>query len=293
MRNGPFALRRRRSAAAVLPVLALFLPALAATAGSSRAFGDEEKAAAAAAQTEKPSAPGKEGASLEEAIAAGEEGNRAAAQAQALIESLSDDIDRLAGEYRRTLQESQALEVYDKQLEDLLQSQEAEVGSLHKQIDDVSVVQRQIMPLMLRMIDTLDRFVELDVPFQLVERRERVAKLRQLMDRADVTLAEKYRRLMEAYQIENEFGRTIEAYRGTLDADGSPRTVDFLRVGRIALLYQTLDARETGAWDREGKKWIELDDEYRSSVRQGLRIARKQVAPDLLYIPVSAPREAR
>jgi hypothetical protein len=230
---------------------------------------------------------------LEETIAAGEAGNDAAAKAQAMIESLSDDVDRLAAEYRRTLQETQALRVYRAQLDDLLASQQREMASLREQMDGVAVVQRRIMPLMSRMIDTLETFVDLDMPFLLEERHERVAKLRQLMDRADVTMAEKYRRLMEAYQVENEFGRTIEAYRGTLDAGDRSRTVDFLRIGRISLLYQTLDAEETGAWNPERKQWVVLGGEYRAPVRQGLRVARKQIAPDLLYVPVSVPREVQ
>jgi hypothetical protein len=231
--------------------------------------------------------------SLEKTIAIDEAGNQAAAEAQAMIESLSDDVDRLAAEYRRTLQETQALRVYNAQLDDLLRSQQREMASLREQMDGVAIVQRRIMPLMARMIDTLETFVELDLPFLLEERRERVAKLRELMDRADVTMAEKYRRLMEAYQVENEFGRTIEAYRGTLDAGDRSRTVDFLRIGRISLLYQTLDAEETGAWDPERKQWVVLGGEYRAPVRQGLRVARKQIAPDLLYVPVSAPREVQ
>lgn len=241
-----------------------------------------------AAETEAlPAAPE---LGLEEAIDAAAAGNEAAAEAQALIEELSNDTDRLVAEYRRTLQETQALDVYNGQLEELIASQDREMSSLRKQIDEVSVVQRQIMPLMLRMIDALDTFVELDKPFLAEEREERVASLRALMDRSDVALSEKYRRLMEAFQIENEFGRTIEAYRGTLETGGQSRTVDFLRIGRIALLYQTLDAQESGAWDAEQKDWIPLSDDYRNSIRQGLRIARKQVAPDLLRVPVEAPR---
>jgi hypothetical protein len=131
--------------------------------------------------------------------------------------------------------------------------------------------------------------VQLDVPFLPDERRQRVQGLRELMSRSDVTLSEKYRRLMEAYQVENEYGRTIEAYRGTLDSGGEKRTVDFLRVGRVALLYQTLDSNETGFWNTADKGWAPLPGEYRSPVKQGLQIARKQVAPDLVRIPVRAP----
>ena len=113
------------------------------------------------------------------------------------------------------------------------------------------------------------------------------------LDRADVNNAEKYRRILEAYQIENDFGRTIEAYRGSLEGDGETRTVNFLRFGRVALLYQTLDGREVGAWSQADRAWQTLDGSYRPAIRQGLRIARKQAAPDLLRLPVPAAEDVR
>lgn len=216
-----------------------------------------------------------------------------AAKSQANIDAISDDTDRMAAEYRALLKETRALEVYNAQVEALLASQEREMESLQRQIEDITVIGRQIMPLMARMIDSLERFVELDLPFLPEERRQRVADLRALMERADVTISEKYRRLLEAYQVESEFGRTIEAYRGDLAVNGGRRTVDFLRIGRVALLYQTLDGEETGAWDTASGGWTLLSSAYRPSVREGLRIARKQVAPDLLYIPVRAATEAK
>jgi hypothetical protein len=146
---------------------------------------------------------------------------------------------------------------------------------------------------MIRMVDGLKKFVRLDVPFLMNERQDRVAQLEALLDRPDVTEAEKYRRIMEAYQIENEFGRTIEAYRGELPApDGGPeRTVEFLRVGRVALIYRTIDGNEIGAWDQDAREWTPLPARYRASVKEGFRIAKKQAAPDLFSIPVPAPEE--
>jgi hypothetical protein len=153
-------------------------------------------------------------------------------------------------------------------------------------------VGRSVTPLMLRMIDSLDAFVALDLPFLLDERQERIEELRKMMPRADVTNAEKYRRIMEAYQIENDYGRSIEAYRATLGRDGREVTVDFLRFGRIALVYQTLDEAERGVWDQTSGSWQPLDASYRSAIRQGLRIARKQAAPDLIFLPLPAAEDA-
>jgi hypothetical protein len=112
------------------------------------------------------------------------------------------------------------------------------------------------------------------------------------MNQSDVTDSEKFRRILEAYQIENEFGRTIEAYRSTLQRDGKELMVDFLRVGRIALVYQTLDGTENGVWDAQERGWRQLDSSYRSAIQQGLRVARKQTAPDMIRLPLPAAESA-
>jgi hypothetical protein len=157
-------------------------------------------------------------------------------------------------------------------------------------MDNVALIERQIVPMMTRMIDSLEDFIELDTPFLLEERTERIGRLRDMMERSDVTAAEKFRQVIEAYQIENDYGRTIEAYKGTVDIDGREQEVDFLRIGRVSLAYQSIGGQHTGAWDPESQSFVSLPPEtYKSNVAQGIRIARKQVAPDLLIVPVTAP----
>ncbi len=230
---------------------------------------------------------------LQQALSEGDAGNRAAVEAQKMIDKVGDEADQLYTEYRRVLQETESLRLYNQQLSDVVGAQSGEVVALEEQIRDIDNVERKIGPLMARMIEVLDRFVNLDVPFLPDERRKRMTDLNAMMKRSDVSLSEKYRRLMEAYQIENEYGRTIEAYKGTLDFQGKSRTVDFLRVGRVALLYQTADMQETGRWDPEKKAWAVLGDEFRRPIQQGLRMARKQTAPDLVKVPVPAPQVIR
>ena len=93
------------------------------------------------------------------------------------------------------------------------------------------------------------------MPFLLEERTNRVDGLQKLMTQADVSISEKYRRIIEAYQIELEYGRTLEAYEGLIGEGTDARTVDFVRLGRVSLMYQTLDGTETGYWNAEEKKW--------------------------------------
>ena len=229
---------------------------------------------------------------LDQLVAQRMEVNNESAKSQVRIDKLSDDTDRLTAEYRVILQRIDALRVYNKQVSDLIGSQETEMTSLRRQIDDVELVGREVTPLMLGMLDSIENFVELDVPFLPDERSERMADLHEVMIRADVTDAERYRRIVEAYQIENEFGRTIEAYQGELNLDGSTRQVDFLRVGRVGFYYQTLDGSETGVWDQKQRAWADASDAT-TGVRLGIRMARKQTAPDLLRLPVPAAEAVR
>jgi len=211
--------------------------------------------------------------------------NDSAAESQGRIDEISAQSDTAISVYRGTIQRIDALRSYNHQLEQLIASQEDEASVMQGEIDEVELIAREITPLMLGMIEALENFVELDVPFLAEERAVRIADLRELMGRSDVTDAERYRRIVEAYQIENEYGRTIEVYQGEVQFGGESRLVEFLRVGRVALLYQTLDGSETGVWNHRSQSWEESS-ESRSAVRKGIRIARKQTAPDLLRIPV-------
>lgn len=214
--------------------------------------------------------------------------NEAAIRSQKKIDGLSDKTREMLEQYRSAVHQSKNLKTYNAHLNDLLTSQLEEKASLQQQLSDIETTQHDVVPLMLRMLESLKSFVDLDIPFLAQERQLRLQQLDEMMVRADVSAAEKYRRIIEAYQIENEYGKTIESYRGELEKEGLMSTVDFLRLGRVALYYQLLDGSETGYWDRESKQWQVLADEYRTPIRNGLRIARKEAAPDLLTLPVPA-----
>jgi hypothetical protein len=225
---------------------------------------------------------------IDEQIASDQE----AAASQRKIDELDDETRALLTQYRQQEAEAASLNAYSDQLSVQIQSQVDEIGFIERQLVEIESTARDVLPLMQKMLSTLDQFVELDLPFLMDERRKRVAGLEDMMARADVTISEKYRRIVEAYQIEIDYGRTLEAYQGVLGEGDAQRTVQFLRVGRVALLYQTLDGRETGYWDAAQKAWV-VDDDYRHAVKEGFAVALKQGAPDLLTVPVPAPKESR
>lgn len=231
---------------------------------------------------------------LETLIAGTVTANAERAKAQKNIDKLDDHTQDLLNEYRGAIDQLGSLQAYNNQVSTLVSAQNAEMESLQTQIGDATRIAREITPLMLKMVDVLAKFVALDVPFLPQERNKRVGRLREMMGRADVSDAEKYRRILEAYQIENEYGRTIETYRADLTVgDGSNRAVNFLRIGRTALIYQTLDEREARVWSQKDRGWHELPPTYRTAIKKGLRIARKQAAPDMIRIPVAAPEVAQ
>lgn len=228
--------------------------------------------------------------SLDQVLTAEADRLELAQASQERIDQVVDETNDLATEYKQLLKQIDGLEVYNDYLERQIAGQQQELQTLDNSLNQVGVIERQIMPLMIRMLDGLEQFIQLDTPFLLDERMNRVSRLRGIMERADVTLAEKFRRLTEAFQIENDFGRTIEVYKDALQIGGATLEVNVLRVGRVGLYYQTNDASATGRWDADSKQWVELSDGHaRNQVRQGIRIARKLVAPDLLLLEVPAP----
>ncbi len=213
----------------------------------------------------------------------------ASAASQTRIDSLDNQTQTAFQRYRAALARAESLEIYNNQMARLVESQDAEIKSIVRQTEEIEAIETGALPFMIEMTDTLEALVGADAPFLTKERLSRVEEIRSLIDRADVTAGEKYRRIMETYMVEAEFGRTIEAYRGELAQDNDTRTVDFLRFGRVGLFYQTLDGEETGRWNAGQGRWEKLPGSFRKSVRDGLRVARKQAPPSLLALPFNAP----
>ena len=207
-------------------------------------------------------------------------------KSQEKVEQLVEQTNDMVQQYRDAISKTDSLETYNVQLSKLIKQQEVSLSSIKRQLDNVEETQRSIVPFMLKMIDTLEKFVMLDLPFLTQERQQRVADLKTIMDRPDVTLPDKYRRIMEAYQIEMEYGRTIESYTDAVKLDGQEYTVDILRVGRLLISFQTLDGKLSGLWNKESNTWQKLSSKYDRSIKQGIQIAKKQAPPELIKLPI-------
>ena len=236
-----------------------------------------------------PAAAGAQRDRVSEAIDTAEETTRRASRSQSRVDRLDDQTRRALEQYRRAVWETQQLTVYQQQLSELQKLQAIERAELRRALDDVPLKEEDLMPLMLRMVNTLERFIEADLPFALDERRERVAALKRTLGDGEASLTEQFRKVVEAYQAEVAYGRGLNSRRTQLDVDGSQQVVDTLRVGRVALFFLTLDGEQAAMWNPDTQRWDELPATERPAVRQGIRIARQNVAPELLTLPMPTP----
>ncbi|MCW8878353.1 MAG: DUF3450 domain-containing protein [Kangiellaceae bacterium] len=212
--------------------------------------------------------------------------NQSAAQSQVKIDRLAEQIDSKLQQFKTVNKETDGLQVYNKQMQKQIENQLLEMQRLNDSVDKVSIIERQITPLMLRMIAGLEEFINIDLPFQKQDRLERVEKLKSTMDRADVSVAEKFRQVLEAYQIELDYGRTLKAYQGMHKLNDVDQPVNFLRVGRVAFYYQSPDKKSQGIWNIEANQWQELGAQYSTRIANGIKMAREQMAPDMLNLPM-------
>lgn len=225
--------------------------------------------------------------SVDQVLSADQRRLNLAQQSQERINDIVEGTRSLEDQYRAINKEIDGLKVYNRLMRAQVEGQTASLEDIALSMDQVDVINRQIFPLMERMIDGLEQSVSLDIPFLLDERKNRIASLHEIMSRSDVTVSEKFRKVMEAYQIENDYGSSSETYKESLTLDDATREMNMLRVGRIGLYFQSDDSNITGRWDNEARQW-EIDNSARNEVRKGLRIARGLIAPELINIPVPA-----
>lgn len=218
-----------------------------------------------------------------------EQAHNRGAQVQRSIDQLDQQTRESFDAYAANVRQAELMEAYNRQLARMIEDQDRELEDVEAQLLSLAETEQATLPLLVRMHTMLGRFVAADIPFLSEEREQRVARLARLLDRADVSLAEKYRQILDAYQIEAEYGRTLEAWSGSLQQGNSHREVVFLRLGRVALYYQTLDGEESGRWSRAHNTWETLAGEYDWPIRKGISMARQQSVPELLELPIEIP----
>ena len=220
---------------------------------------------------------------MEMVLEVGRENQLLSASSQDKIDDTEKKTDKIVNEWKAVSKQVEGLKLYNEQKRIQIQAKLDLMDQLDEQLVQVVIVQRQIPPLAQRMLESLETFIGLDTPFRLDERQNRIDLVRASLAKPKVTASEQVRQVLEAYNIEAEYGRKIDTYEDKL-SDGT--VVNILVIGRVGMFYQTKDERTSGRWDNETGEWEEVSSSYRKPIRDAIRIAKKLAPTDMLLMPV-------
>jgi len=210
---------------------------------------------------------------------------------QAKIDQMDEQTSVIISEFKTVSKQIEGLRVYNAQMRFQIQRQEDRLKEIDRTLKEAQIMQRQVPPFTRRMLAGIEKSIELDMPFHLAERKERIAFAKAALDNPTVSPAEGLRQVLEAFNVEAEYGRKIDSYKDSIVIDGELREGNILRVGRLAMVFQTADENETHAWNNAARSWEELDNSYRNPTRKGIRIANKLATVDLMELPLQPAKE--
>ncbi|MBW8182267.1 DUF3450 domain-containing protein [Shewanella nanhaiensis] len=216
-----------------------------------------------------------------------------AATSQKKVDKYYDQAQDMAFEYAQVADTRESTKSYNDYVAGLVADQEATMKLIQDDINGVDKLRQGVVPLMFKMVDALEQFIALDLPFNLEARNARVERLRNTLNTAEVTLAEKYRLILDAYNIEREYGSKLNAQTGQLALDGKEILVDFLNFGRVALYAQSQDQKQAWMYNADSKGWDQLSDGYLRNLNKAIKQARGQGAPDMFALPIPAAEAAQ
>ncbi len=221
-----------------------------------------------------------------EALEASLGAQRAARESQQRIDRL--DAETRALHEKRRAAESRALQLaaYSEQLEQEAAVEEQRRAQIDAELKRVSALGGELLPLARRMLAALEAQVARDPPFLLEVRRKRIADITALIDDSGHSAAEKFRRVLEAWRSEAEYGNTVGAEDVATDCTGAPGAATLVRVGRVG--FYCVDDSQAARWDATNS-WAPLDDAAAAEITRAATMARGKLPPELLVLPVAKP----
>lgn len=224
-------------------------------------------------------------AQLDTALSIAKQSTSAAAASQRQVEQLDDQADNAVREFRAVLQQKDNIELFVAQQDIFRASQESEIASLRRQLGTVEQIKQGMSPMMLKMAAALEDSIRTDLPFNINERLARIENVKSVLGDPNVSPAEQYRRVLNAYKIEVTYGMGIDSYEGAHPTTAG-NVVNFIRFGRTSLVYISKDEKDIGIYNLGSKSWQNLEGADSIQLRQAIRIAKGEAAPGLVFAPV-------
>lgn len=231
-------------------------------------------------------------AQLDEALRVAQESTEEGAQTQGQIDDIADRTASLESEYLALTQQVQDQEIFLEQQQVFLASQENELAELQSQLERVGGIERDLTPMMLEMYVRLEEFIESDLPFQMDTRRARLDNIERTLGDSEVSPAEKYRLILNAFEIESSYGRSLRTYESEIEVDGVEYNAEVLQLGRVALIRRFGDD-QMQIMTAAQPEWRDLDGSHASNVQRAIRIAGEVTTPEVFLAPLPGPASAQ
>lgn len=201
-------------------------------------------------------------------------------------EQWRDDHQKLVALYEQLQTEQEQLKTTRDELRESIAGARRRIDEKEKQLAAIEQIRTRIEPFLQESLEALHHQIGEDLPFLPEERRQRVERLAELLGDPEVAISEKYRKILEAWMVEAEYGNTIEVYQQTIAVEKNEMLVNVFRLGRISLFYQTLDRSGCGFFDVAEGTWRPLPDDYNRTLSVAIDIGTKRKPAELLSLPL-------
>lgn len=195
---------------------------------------------------------------------------------------------QLAEEYDRLKAENEQLAFANKNLTRQLGDLERSNQDLSREKEETQRIRTELAPFLKEQLERLKSLVAADAPFLSRERKDRLARLAVILEDPEITIAEKYRKMVEALFVEAEYGNTVEVYREKIVVDGIQVLADIFRMGRTALFFLALDRESAGIFDVANNQWHTLDKTRVPAIEAVVDMAAKHRPMEVVTLPIGA-----
>ena len=230
-------------------------------------------------------------------------------------------------EYRLVLQEIADRRTNLAQREFYIQQQDEQIASLSARIEAASEssASEELLPIVQEMVSEMEKLMVSDLPFRVERRFALLDDLRADLQADGVSIYDVYRRAMEIYGQEANYGLQVSSYTGlnpiterqgrrfqaclenvesptcdlnneqvnALDSGAEIEDLqeqlydgNYIHFGRLALLYLERDSSEGYRYNSASGSWDPLSNSELLGLRQNVRIARGESAIGTMTAPI-------
>jgi len=201
-------------------------------------------------------------------------------------ETWMKERDNLLRELESLELENQEITVQRDQLAAQISDARERITHKKSELQGIRKIAEDIKPFLEETLAWLESETDRGLPFLEKERRERVTRLRVLMDDPDISINRKFRKIMESLFIEAEYGTTVEVNNDRVELEGEPVLVNVLRLGRLNLFFQTLDGNSCGFYNMATARWELLPEKDSRNIKMAVNMAQKRRSVELVNLPV-------